>query len=415
MKNQIDTIPNTNLDKRFLATLFLLLYVSMDTLLFGTNNNASFITLGQVFYVICAIVFGFRMLIEKRRFFPIVVFLLIYILLSAIVNIDFTGGVVLQLSAIVIGASVVSRYSFDFFVKNFDFLFYYLTLVGFIFWVAYLLFPDLFTVFPVVYNTGEKCAFVFTGINNIIAEGFAGGFRNCLFFREPGVFAVFLIFMLAVNLFYYKNINKWNVAIYVIGIITTLSTAGYILLLSLLFLFFMSKKNSKGVVSTVLLFLVFLIAYNYFKDDLMFAQIFGKLNADSDSYASTLSRKSSFILPLYLSYNHPVFGAGLTGFTNEYLVFSKQIYHTVIDPSGNATNTMLNIAATYGIPVGVSMVIILVRFVNYLKPHSTLLFKFLFTIILFGALSNEDLRYSAIIYIFLFYGIKENHIHRQLR
>lgn len=414
MNERIDNTIVKSYDKRLIAILFLLLYLSMDTLLFGTNNNASYISIGQAFYVVCAIWLGFEMIMKKKRI-PFVFFLLSYILISAIINLDLSGGVILQLSAIIIGASIVVKYSFDSFIKNFDFLFCNLTLVGLILWVAYLTFPNFFGVFPVIYNTGEKCSFIFTGINNFIAEGFTAGFRNCLFFREPGVYAVFLIIILTVNLFYYKRINKWHVIIYTIGIMSTLSTAGFVLLMAILFLFFLSKKNSKGIVSIALIFLLLLMAYYYFKDDLVFAQIFGKLDSDSDSYASTLSRKSSITLPLFLSFNHPIFGAGLSGFTNEFMALSKNVYRITLDPSGNATNTILNISATYGIPVGLSLLAILVRFVKFIKPNSMYLVTILLTFILFGALSNEDLRYSAIIYIFLFYGIKTYSVHRQLR
>ena len=60
--------------------------------------------------------------------------------------------------------------------------------------------------------------------------------RNCALFWEPGIFASALTFALIFELIYQKEKHFFRIVLFVIGIITTNSTAGYVLLVLLLVL-----------------------------------------------------------------------------------------------------------------------------------------------------------------------------------
>ena len=60
--------------------------------------------------------------------------------------------------------------------------------------------------------------------------------RNCALFWEPGLFATALTFALIFELIYQKKKNAMRIVLYVVGIITANSTAGYVMLVLLLVL-----------------------------------------------------------------------------------------------------------------------------------------------------------------------------------
>jgi hypothetical protein len=408
LRNQVN---KKRIDKEayaLMGIIFILFYVSLETVLFGTNNNTFYVLVGELIYVAFALFSIFKCIQIRAKNITSLIFVVAFILLSAIANLDMSGGVLLQISAIIAGFYLSQRYSFSYFITCFDKLFYYLTLAGLIVWVVYLLLPSLFEVFPIIYNSGERYQFYCVGFTNMMTGAFSDNWRNALFFREPGVYTVFLIFALAINLFYFSKINKWRVIVYLIGILSTMSTAGYLLTMVLLPLYYISKGNVKGTLATVLFVLLLLFIYNQFSDSFLFDKVFDKLDSESDSYASSLSRKASFVLPFHICMGHPLFGAGLTGFSDEFIALSKSIYKTTIDPSGNAANTILDLAATYGAAVGVYLCLLLFQFAKKLKANASPILTLVLFIVLFGALSNEDIRYTAFIYALLFYGLRKN-------
>lgn len=77
--------------------------------------------------------------------------------------------------------------------------------------------------------------------------------RNCALFWEPGIFASALTFALIFELIYQKEKHFFRIVLFVIGIITTNSTAGYVLLVLLLVLASMKIQAKLRLVKILLL------------------------------------------------------------------------------------------------------------------------------------------------------------------
>lgn len=395
------------LNVKLALIIFFTLFVSQETILFGTNSDLRFFNFGLAVYLLLA---GLCVLkINKRRFkgkswlFAI----LLLILLSMIMNFDVTGGVLLQMSSIIIGAYIASTNSLDDFLKTFEQLFYYLSWASIGVYVLYIIVPGFFAGFPIItVSTGPS--YIFTGVGNIDTRPL-GVLRNMSFFREPGMFAVFLTFATSVCLFYYDRLPKKHLIVYIVATITTISTAGYVLMLLLLLVYFLSKRSFKYSIILSFFLLFLLILYQNLKDEMIFLDTFGKFDSDSDKYLSTVSRLASFTVPLYIIAEKPFFGACLTESVNSFMRISRVLYHSEIDPAGNATNTILGITAAYGIPIGVLFFNMLYRFARRLLNRKVpRIVVFSVFVLLFLALSNEDIRYSIFFSAMLFYGIDSN-------
>ncbi len=158
---------------------------------------------------------------------------------------QFAGKIVLIYTAFLI----LSYIGKDFWDKYEKFL-YILVIISSIFYLASLSFPSFFNSLTYLFRpfTNEffyqkeaqqhyfySFFFVFRGGDTL--------FRNNGFMWEPGAYAMILIFLLTYN--FSKNrllFNKHNI-LYIIALISTFSTAGYVSLFILLSLFLLKEDN----------------------------------------------------------------------------------------------------------------------------------------------------------------------------
>lgn len=397
--------PKLKGERRFdykLALIILFsLYVSQDTLWFGLNPNPVYVLACQLSYAILAIgcVFFLKC---KVRIWRAMFVLLLLLLLSALFHLDLTGGVVLQMSVVILGAFIANQYNVDEFFETYEKVFFITTILSLTVFFAFLVVPQAFSIFPTIASTvGNEYKFVI--VSNISVD--YGIARNMSFFRESGVHAVFLIFAISVCLFHYKQVPKLHLAIFCLALFTTLSTAGFILGILLLMVFLLSKGKAKHVLVLIIFAFILFFIFKYFSEDSILFNVFGKLSKDNNNYASTEARFASLIVPLYIIYENPLFGAGLSGFVESFFRVSQLVFHQAIDPAGNGTNTVLDLAATYGICVGLIIVRSLFVYIKNMCYTNNSLVHILILIIVLMALSNEDIRYSVFLMSMLFYGL----------
>lgn len=388
--------------------IFLSFYVSLDSFLFGINANSmySYIMLGL--YVITGM-YSFYMIIKQHKNISFLLFIIVLILLSSLMNLDISAGIFLQMIVFIIGYYISTRYSFKEFAIAYDKVFFFISLSSIVIHFLYIIKPGFFSFFPVMYDSHDL-EYIFVGFSRIYDPGKI--IRNSGFFREPGVFAVYLAIVFLINLFYFEKKNKWHILVYIIAMITTLSTAGYVLFLLIVPIYFLSKGNAKNFFIMLLLLLAMGILYYQLKDYEIIIRTLGKFDSDNEYYGSTISRLASFFVPLHIAMNHPIFGAGLEGFSDGFLFFSKKIYNVALASTGQTTNTYMNIAATYGVMLGLLYLNMIYRFCKKMVLHrNILIIIFLFVTVLL-ALSNEDIRYSVFFSTLLFYGAQKDYIHR---
>ncbi len=137
---------------------------------------------------------------------------------------------------------------------------YYLSIIGFLFWVVQVLMGGdvLFGFFSKIPNIDTFSYVSSQGLNVILysvqpsTSSMPSGIpipRNCGFAWEPGAFAVFLCLGIYVNMFLNDNkVNrKKHLWVFVLTLLSTQSTTGYVIFLVILF-FFLLNKNVKTIV-----------------------------------------------------------------------------------------------------------------------------------------------------------------------
>ena len=249
-----------------------------------------------------------------------------------------------------------------------------------------------------------------TADTEIITVGFAGLQKTDLdkllirsfgIFWEPGVFQMYLNLAIAYELFCKKKIRWKSVILLTVAVFMTFSTTGFIVLAWLFAVYFLfGKKEQVTVKSAVavvgLLALVigsfWLIDYSYIGDTVL-----GKL-ANEDS-GSTLARSASVFVNLEIFFDHPIFGVGMDGIGEEFIQRSYLMYGRA---TVHNTNTLLYPFAAHGIFYGGLYLAGTCLFVKHLSTKRLVQFALIVFLVLMYI--GENLRYSMLPLILIFYG-----------
>lgn len=336
--------------------------------------------------------------------------LLIFLLLSAIsmlsilINGDDLKQVVLFFVYMFSALVFVGIY-FDCFERIFVNMFYFLAWCSLILWTAFLLFPGLVGLLPTIENSvGYRAhTIIFSAIYQVDNMTIA---RNMGPFWEPGAYQTFinlaLIFVLFTDIFK-ENRAKYCI-IFIATIITTFSTAGYLVAgLILCTYFFNELKSSSGKVGAItkILFMAaflgtaFLFVYSILPESVKY-QLFGKIQAYFDStstvgLSSTKVRVLSAVIALQAFFSSPLLGVGMTGMQKAGQVVSNM-----------TTCTPLNWFAYYGLGMGIVCNLGLWKFSGRFEKN--IIVKILIMACVILAIISEDYWRNPCILIFVFYG-----------
>lgn len=382
--------------------VFIIIFISDDTLTFGATNNNFFIYFRLFIYSYLTIVLlrkvyldNIKIPIYKYFFFLLLV---LAIFLTAVVNVGFTGGYLYQIWIIFIAFLATSVISFSQFVVFFNKQIYILSLISLIIYSIAFLIPGLLEIFPVhENNTGTQ--FYNLGLGAIFLDTEA--LRNTGIFREPGVFVIFLVLALIFELFYKKTNIKYAIVIF-LAFITTFSTAGYIVFL-FVFLGYIFNKN-KGLlikVSFIVLITALLAWVSLYPD--MTEKFLSKISEDSvDANESSLARVASVLVNFDIYSSHPFFGVGLLNYITEFSNASLRIFKLKLDASGLSTNTYMASLAVYGSFYGFSLIWGMFTFSKMINSSIISAVMIFFSLLLL--FSNEDMRYSILFFSLVFYS-----------
>lgn len=383
-----------------ITIIVLLCIISDDTMFFGTNDASFVLPFRAVFYSLTIVFYGVKchFRINKKAGFA---FLLIFVsvLLTVIVNNYFTQGYTFYLLGMLLGLIVVSYFPFDIFVTYFIKIMFFSSCLSLFLYFLYIIYPTYVIRFPTITNSAGNE--YFNLIFSVFPKKLSLDIRNYSFFREPGIYAMYLCFALLLILFCDSakmQLKKVRYSIvFIISILTTLSTAGYLFLFSIIFLFLLLRNKFL----TVLFLLVSVLLFGLVLIDTPF----DKFNSDSLAYMSTLSRISSAILPLYIIIVNPFTGVGLDSFVSLYETYSYTLFSENFSASGTSTNTILNIMAIFGIPIGLAITYLVYLFTKNVTKNRFLSSSIF--IVLIMMLSTQELRYSFLFTIIIMYGAKK--------
>lgn len=382
--------------------IFLVLYVSNDTLLFGTNGNRLFFYAHIGILLLLFIYLFFNVKTLPRQTTALAIVLLVFIEITQLVNLD--GEMIKYIYncfIILFSMIFVMKINRDEFIIKYNKILYVLSVFSiFLFILAYFA-NSLVRFFPSIANENNlKYYFFGLGFLEKLKAGVLP--RSYGIFREPGVYACFLILALVSELFMIKKLSVKRALAFSVATLLTFSTAAFVIFFVILTVFFwksffsMQKSGNKQkmllllTLAIVLTLVVCVIGFDRITD-----AVFGKLHVENSSRDS---RFGSVEANIKMFGENPIFGKGWNFVEDKFNDFASQGNYK----GDHNTNTFLKILALYGIfPFLIISIYLYIFFVR--ASNSTFMGLFLFVIWAI-TLSNEDLSVNIVLYILPFYG-----------
>jgi hypothetical protein len=376
--------------------VFVVIFISEDSLLFGTNRNIAFLVFRYLLYfgilMYLAIKFGFR--IDKKLLIPLSL-ILISFLATMIINMDFRTGYFIEFMVVLLASLISNRIKFKDFAFYFNKIVYVLSAVSLIIFAISIIAPAVIDIFPVTmnYNGSEYNSILFWNVMKTDLPK-----ENLGIFREGGVYVIYLLLAVIIELFHNSEINYKRLLVYITALITVSSTAGYVILAFLMFVYVLKTNNAGIKIGFSIIIALFVI---FFFQTLISA-VFVKFDPESSQYRSTQSRLSSFVIPIMIFIKH-IYGVGLSNFGNLYTTDSLKYFGTAFNPTGESTNTVLNTFAIFGIIYGVLLIYALIRFSRIFGSTKLNMITVLLALLMMT--STQELRFSLLFNVIIMYGI----------
>lgn len=419
LKKEID-VKSIKPPIKYLFYTFMMIYISNDTLLFGTTEGAaSFSTIIYIALILIILLTDFKKILKINSALPFIYLItsIMFIILTGALNNELTGGYLYQILVFVLCFALFKIVSFDYFIISFRKILYFLSVASIIIYLIVLIVPSLLNYVPIVENISGVEYYNFY-VGSIIDNSFSNIYRSSSIFREPGVFMMYIIFALLIEVYLYikyrKPLDYRYISVWTVSLLLTFSTAGYIIFAVLLIYLSFSVKLIRNLKIVFFIGLIILISTFFIGDIIDKTQVFGKLSFDSTHhYGSTLSRLSSIVVPLNIFLDNIFFGVGLTEFSVLYREVALEIYQIPFNAGGHSTNTIMNKFATYGVFFGLFYIYSYYLLAKLLSNKTQTLLLFL---IFISLLANEEVRYSLIFSILPYYALNNKYVtlHRNL-
>lgn len=400
-------MPQLKTDNRInkcMILTFLIIFVSNDTLLFGTNKNRLFFAI-HVGVLLAAFVY---MVVNTKRvgrnILLFATFLIIAIILTMVVNSDtqyikYLYSMFMVLLCVLFCAQVRCQEFCESFVK----VIYFIALTAVAAFIVCVVIPDTIGYLPSIVNT-NGIRYYFYGMGFVSSSWSATIPRMYGIFREPGVFACFLSMALMVQLFFLKELNIKRIIVVAVASVLTFSTAAYILMIVILTMFFVKQlmdskyRNKRALCFFVVLLLVIIMIFSLIGWKTIENLVFNKLKGEN---ASRDSRFGSVETNVRIFMKNPIFGKGWDYVEGNFENYAVQgVYQGT-----HNTNTFFKFLAIYGIAPFVGIVFLV--FVFFKNKSKSRIWGLILTMVWIAALSNEDLVVNILFYLIPFYALEK--------
>lgn len=219
----------------------------------GINENPVAYLIPLILSIIIAIRWK---VLFANHFFNILIGIGIYWLAISIKYHEIHVAILLNyFTLIFIVYSVVNALKFNLF-KIYEYLIYYLAIIGLIFWIIQILLGgdslyNLFSKISVISlysyepeNSLNALIYSVQPLENILRNKWIIIPRNCGYAWEPGAFAVYLCLAIFINLFISKSDKKSKIRFWILvsALITTQSTTGFIIFITIVLFYYANKK-----------------------------------------------------------------------------------------------------------------------------------------------------------------------------
>ena len=391
--------------KSRLWPLFLLLFTSVDTVLFGTNANKLFLYIPR--FVALFIIISLPFIQSRKRGtlsfdkYSMSFFLLMIVsfCVSNFYNHEAFETFASRILAIVVAFIVTCCYSEEDYFKAFDKFIYLVSICAIITEIIAYVIPSFFIAFPSITNTvGSRFFVYFFGSMEQANLGRTIIRANGIFW-EPGAFSIYLIIGIMNQLFGIGEINNRHLFVYIMALLLTFSTTGYVSLAFVILVFVFSKRTdllSKRVKGVLIIGSVLIVIGSILLDNnLIQNMVLGKLISGT---SSATTRYSSLFNGMKVAIDHPLFGVG----SNFRPYMLEYVQSSIFNNGGTSiTNTIVAQFACYGSIFGLLFFVGTIRF---FKKWSTNMREWVaLAIAILLAYSGERF-FSFMPFVFVFYG-----------
>lgn len=357
------------------------------------NTDLSMLTV-LIAFAILPIMLVFRR--EKNGKLLLALLLIsIMILISMISHSEFYSRAYWRLLAVVIIVSyLIEKYGFRNIVKVYLDIMFFVSIISLI---GYLLlnFTSLLNNLPSVTNING----VEYGVGIIFNYIKALPERNCGIFWEPGIFASYLALAIAFESIINSNSISWfRILVFVVSIITTTSSAGYVLLIFSLGIVLLRGRKLSGYKKLLAIIVVIAIAIVAFNIDNIILNTSLAQNKYLIKLTSDRMNQSSRITSIYHNLSifrkRVLFGAGINSVLNQMSSWADISTSTYMLSIFGVMGSLYTLFIIYGIFsqkninifVKLFFFFILISIVNK-EPHINIMFTW---IIILGMLSDKN-------------------------
>lgn len=337
--------------------LFLFMLFSLDSTIYGIYDINFFPQAGWMQIVKYAAIVLFVCLFCLRRF-PVIRIkrsvlkntgmLLILMFLAMMFNQD-SGGMYFIL-AIICAFVFVNIFSFERFAQMFRKIMIIISFISVLIHIFFLIFNFIYeSTVSVLSSHG----FVSLSLLKVILGCYGMGRMNAGFFRERGVFVIYLTLALLLLLYDEKNLKKnkrksiFELLLYTAALLSTRGSTAILTFLMILVSSFVKFLRRGRVPRYIMMLLIISVPFAlwYLPDSLEL--LIKKMDFNSSLADSGIARVASFIVPLKVAVSNPFWGVGVDHFNDNYMQLSQQY---IGHQSSSFTNTFTGLAAYFGIP-----------------------------------------------------------------
>lgn len=388
--------------------VFLILFASIDTLVFGTNKNETVKLIGCFIFLGCAVfefikVFIFR---RKRANLLSAIFLSFGLVIALILNADFDPVYIYAVVVVFLSYLLAQDISIEDFKRYYTRILDIISVFSLIGYALHAVSMTLVEKLPAVINTTG--IYYYNMLFAVIPQDIPYVTHRLYgIFREPGVFALYLILGLLFELFNKSRpFNIKRLVLYVVALILTFSTAGYLCAFLLFFTWICQRScmHQHRKVKILLFFVGVISIIGMLSSPMIYNRVFSKFFVGGPS---TMSRFGAFEINLRIAFRdilHLIFGSGFEFTNREFVLLGKEVFGITI----HNTNTILKMLAVCGLPFCCYVSCGIVKFCGKFSKGLIAFIGLIFVIAML--LFNEDIILNPLFYIIFFYGIKRENL-----
>ena len=336
--------------------IFLILFVSDDSIIFGSNSDTRFFIIKYIFFVGLLVFCISKIWIEsieiKTKSLWVLVFFVISIIVTSVANWDIIPDYVYRIVMLVLGFLICHIMNYERMIKAFTFVMQMLSRFSLTVFFIEVFSSDLLQVFPIIKDNHLK-KFYNLGLA-VVPVVNHGNPRNYGMFTEPGKYVVFLV-MAFFFLLYAKKGTVFDKLVLIITILSTKSTTGYVALGFIVISYILlSTKTKKDLLKQIftLIFVAFVFNFLLNYTEILYSTtsstgVFNKIGKTNSM--SFISRFSSVTTNLTIMLNKPLVGAGITRLYEDFQNLTYSKYGIF---SEHNTNAILIQFSTYGLTFG---------------------------------------------------------------